>query len=204
MKNTISTFFTFALLGMLVTGCAGTGHKLDERSKISSVSLNHQIEMPVNPLVGPSLELHYVDQNGSKKDSDRGTSSRFKAILDEQKIDFKAMLLDRADLHLKSLNTQLKKGANSSNADLRLKVLTYGLVKGYWFTTKPYITVKAELLSDGEIIWTDEFDAHGFSETFSVPMAATLQSPNLNLLFSSGIEYVLKDLESSLSKYLTR
>ena len=204
MKKFVITVFLIALVSVFVTGCAVNGSNFSEREKISNIVVNPNIVVPQNPLVGPSLQLHTTDKGSLKVDSHRGESAQFKGILDQQKIDFRDMLFEHLNNHIGVLNSKLVKSTNSKSAELHLVVLTYGLVKGYWLTTKPYITIKADLYFDGKIIWTREFDAHGYSDTFSVPMGDALKSPNLNLLFTSGIQYITKDLEASLSTYLTR
>lgn len=204
MRNLVNTIFLVTSFCLLASGCAINGSKFSEREKISTISINSRIQMPQNPLVGPSLQLRTAEENSLKVDSQRGESAQFKAILDQQRIDFRNMLFDRMSNHIGVLNSKLVKSANAKSAELHLAVLTYGLVKGYWLTTKPYITVKADLYFDGKIIWTKEIDAHGFSETLSVPMGEALKPSNLNSLFLSGIDYVSRDLESSLTAFLTQ
>ena len=183
---------------VVLSGCANIRLNSDDSSKISKIKIDENVEMPANPLVGPSLRLNQYHSTEKNLDS----NAQFKTLLEAQGVNFEKALLDRSKLTIEHINSKLQPRAQKKTADLHLKVKTYGVVKGWGYTTKPYITIRAELIIDSQKIWSKEFDAHGFSDTLSVPMENTLVAPNLQRLFNSGIDLIMKDIEAELDNNL--
>ena len=194
-KITNLKIFSLLTIIFVLNGCTGIGVAQKQFANIKQISTTPSIQLPELPLVGPSLSF------SEEKEKDKQNQS-FKEMLAAKKVNFEKILSESAEQRITHINSKIQNNPLGVTAYLNFQVKTYGLVKGWGFTTKPYITILASLTADNNIIWSKEFDAHGYSDTYSTPMSISTEPKNLNLLFSSGVNYILNDMENSLLNYL--
>ncbi|WMW81168.1 hypothetical protein RF679_02510 [Undibacterium cyanobacteriorum] len=192
----VRVIVVFALI-LMTQGCATSFQDKSVLRTISSIQISENVEMPKSPTVGGALVFgkHNPEAIG------RGANILEKT-LEYKGVNFKDLLISISKEKFADFSNRLSSNKNGGVGLVEFHVVEYGFVKGWYYTFRPQITIRALMFVDKKLAFDRSFSVGGYTETYAAPLGGDLPSSEYIKVFSSGIETILNEMQKSLQQAL--